>query len=841
MNTQFDRIVKALSRGNTPAAVAVAKPTIVDAGTSQHSRGIAQQQFEQALGQRSDPRSAEALMSAVAAASQHMLAQRWAATQAADALRSDVRRVHYLSMEFLMGRALGNAVAALQQSDAFSEQLAKHGSSLAQVIEQEQDAALGNGGLGRLAACFLDAFAASDLPSFGYGLRYQNGMFAQKISDGAQVEVPDQWLTRGSPWETQRPEVEYRVGFGGSVRTDGGIQRWLPAQVVIAQAFDFVVPGHDTQHVSTLRQWHARSASAIDFAAFCRGDHAAAGQLQMQADTLNWVLYPDDSSSAGRELRLRQEFFLVSASIQDVVARHLREGRDVSTLGRFNAVHLNDTHPALAPAELMRVLTDEHGLAWADAWRITRETTSYTNHTLMPEALECWPVWMMQALLPRHLEIIYEINREFLDGVRAAFPGDDALVRSVSLIDESGERRVRMAALAIVSSSKVNGVSKLHSQLMVDTIFADFARIDPTRFINVTNGVTHRRWLAQANPELSGVIDTQIGSSWRKNLSELSAFKAFADQSSVQHAVMAAKTSNKARLSDLVSKTIGVSIDPHSLFDVQVKRIHEYKRQLLNVMHVITRYQAIIDEPNIDWVPRTVVFSGKAASAYWMAKLIIQLIHDVGRVVNTDPRMKDRLKLVFVPNYGVSLAQIIIPAADLSEQISTAGTEASGTGNMKFALNGALTIGTWDGANIEMAQAMGDENMFVFGLRTDGVDRLRAAGYDPRLHHEENSQLKRVIDAIDQGDFSRGERDRYRPLVQSLLQRDAYLLMADYASYVSAQLDVDALYRDRAGWSQRAIVNIASMANFSADNTVRHYMQQVWAQPQRSTSSTPLA
>ncbi len=820
MNAQLNRIAKVLGR----------QPKARDEGVAAIDWGAAAvRHFSEALAQRCDPSTPDALTASASLAAMALLSQRWAQTQKADAMRVEVRRVHYLSMEFLMGRALGNAIAALGLEAEFDAAFKERSCSLAHALEQEQDAALGNGGLGRLAACFLDAFASQGVPSFGYGLRYENGMFAQKILDGTQIEVPDQWLTRGSPWEIRRPEVEFRVGFGGAVRVEGGVRRWVPAQHIVATAYDFIVPGHDTEHVSTLRQWHARSAYAIDFLAFCRGDYASAGSQQQQADVLNWVLYPDDSTLAGRELRLRQEFLLVSASVQDMLSRHLRERGDVSTFGSQNALHLNDTHPALAPAELMRLLLDEHGLSWTQAWKITREATSYTNHTLMPEALECWPVRMMESLLPRHLEIIYDINHAFLEEARAQFPGDEALVRSLSLIDESGERRVRMASLAIVSSHKVNGVSALHSQLMVDTIFADYAKVDPKRFINVTNGVTHRRWLAQSNPALAAVIDARLGRSWRQDLPQLGELRRFSAQTELQSAVMTAKRSNKTALSQLISKTVGVGVDPSSLFDVQVKRFHEYKRQLLNVLHVITRYQAILDEPNKNWVPRTVVFAGKAASAYWMAKLVIQLIHDVGRVINADPVVNDRLKLVFLPNYGVSLAQTIIPAADLSEQISTAGTEASGTGNMKFALNGALTIGTWDGANIEMAQAMGADNMFVFGLRTDGVCAIRAAGYDPRLHYEQSTPLRRVIDAIDRGEFSRGDADRYKVLIQSLLQRDAYLLMADYSSYVSVQQDVDALFVQPSVWAERAIHNIAAMGHFGADQTVCAYQREVWA------------
>jgi starch phosphorylase len=743
--------------------------------------------------------------------------------------KGSVRRVHYLSMEFLMGRALGNAIAALGWESTVRSSLGTMGQQLPDILERENDAALGNGGLGRLAACFLDSFAELGLPSFGYGLRYQFGMFAQRIQDGRQVEVPDDWMRLGNPWEFHRPEVNYRVGFGGRMHVQGGVRQWIPAERLIAQAYDFVVPAHSSKRVSTLRQWHAASDQPIDFKAFCRGEYQAANAHRLAADTLNWVLYPDDSTQAGRELRLKQEAFLVSASLQDVIARHLADGQSLHSLGRANAIHLNDTHPALAPAELMRLLIDEHAMRWDDAWAITQEMVSYTNHTLMPEALETWPVHMFEDLLPRHLEIIFDINHRFLDAVRSQFPGDDALVQRVSLIDESGERRVRMAALAIVASHKVNGVSALHSELMVQTIFADYARLFAHRFHSVTNGVTPRRWLMQANPSLSGLIDKRIGKTWRKNLVALSALGAAAADDGFRKDFLDTKRANKSRLAGLIARQLGVQVDPGSLFDVHTKRIHEYKRQLLNVMQVIARYQAILDDPHADWTPRTVVIAGKAASAYHMAKLIIQLTHDVAHLVNNDPRVGERLKLVFIPNYGVSMAEIIIPAADLSEQISTAGTEASGTGNMKFALNGALTIGTWDGANIEMAQAMDPEDMFIFGLRTEQIRQIQALGYEPRLYVEENLQLKRVIGAIASGQFSNGDSHRYRALVDSLLGCDTYFLMADFAAYVQAQSKADSLFKRPYQWAERAIHNVAAMGVFSADRTVAEYIEKVWA------------
>lgn len=790
--------------------------------------------FRRQLAQRSDAPGPDAALRAAAVACRTLLEDRWIDTQARDAKRgADARRVHYLSMEFLMGRALNNALAALGLADEVQSALGE-GLSLGEVLEREPDAALGNGGLGRLAACFLDSFAELGVPSFGYGLRYEHGMFAQGIQDGRQVERPDEWLVHGQPWELARHELRYPVGFGGVVCVEAdGVHRWKPAETVMAQAFDFIVPGHRTPRVSTLRQWQAQPAAPIDYAAFCRGDHAQAGAGLQRAQVLNWVLYPDDSTDAGRQLRLKQEFLLVSASLQDMLARHRREGGELRDFGRRNAVHLNDTHPALAPAELMRLLMDEHGLGWDEAWRITSQATSYTNHTLMPEALETWSVRLFEALLPRHLEIVYEVNRRFLEEVRRRCPGDETMVRRVSLIDEDGERRVRMAALAIVASHKVNGVSALHSDLMVRTIFADYARLWPERFINVTNGVTPRRWLEQANPALSALLDEQVGEGWRRDLSALQALQAKSGDAAVGRLFLQTKRANKQRLADLVRRELGIAVNPDSLFDVQIKRIHEYKRQLLNVLHVVARYQAIVADPQADWVPRTVVFAGKAASAYVAAKQVIALIHDVARVVNSDPRVGDRLKVVFLPNYSVSLAETIIPAADLSEQISTAGTEASGTGNMKFALNGALTIGTWDGANIEMAQAMGEDQMFVFGLRADEVARMKSLGYDPRLYLEENRQLAAVVQAIAQGTFSRGDREAYQPLVQSLTGRDTYMLMADFADYLRTQQRVDTLFRDPAAWAACALRNIAGMGFFSADRTVRDYLDRVWATPAR--------
>ena len=820
------------------AATAMKKPAALTA-EDKALRAAFEAAYERELSQSSHGPTPQAALHAAAIACRETLARRWAATQAQDAQRGEkapVRRVHYLSMEFLMGRALSNALAALKLSEPLQDKLSEQGLALGDVLEREPDAALGNGGLGRLAACFLDSFAELELPSFGYGLRYRYGTFAQVIQQGRQMEQPDDW-TRDTPaWELPRHDLRYHVGFGGRVEVDAsGVRRWMPADSIEAQAFDFIVPAHHSERVSTLRQWQA-TAAPIAFKPFCEGDYARAARHQVLADALNWVLYPDDSTEAGRELRLKQEAFLVSASLQDLLARHLREFGSLHNLGRTNAIHLNDTHPALAPAELMRLLLDEHGLGWDEAWKITRQAVAYTNHTLMPEALETWPVRMFEQLLPRHLEIIYEINHRFLEELQQRFPGDHALAARVSLIDEGnhgqhghGERRVRMASLALVASHRVNGVAALHSELMVQTIFADYARVWPERFHNVTNGVTPRRWLQQANPLLSQLLDSRIGEGWRKDLAELRDLAPLAADRELGEEFLAVKRANKERLAAVIRRELGLTINVDSLFDIQIKRIHEYKRQLLNLLHVISRYQAIRDNPDANWVPRTVIIAGKAASAYQMAKSIVRLAHDVARVINSDPRVGDKLKLVFLPNYSVTLAESIIPAADLSEQISTAGTEASGTGNMKFGMNGAVTIGTWDGANIEMAEAMGVENMFVFGLRADAVAKIKSLGYDPRLYVEENRQLKRVIDAISAGVFSNGDTERYRALVDSLLQRDVYLLMADFADYVATQAKVDALFADRAAWAERALRNIAGMGPFSSDRTIAEYVDRVWS------------
>ena len=771
------------------------------------------------------------LMHAVAQVVREELSRRWVATDSADRERK-ARRVHYLSMEFLIGRTLGNALAATGRQDGAQAAAQAHAARLEDIEATEADAALGNGGLGRLAACFLDSMATLGLPSFGYGIRYEYGMFAQSIVGGRQVEHPEPWVEDGTPWEFPRSDLAYPVRFGGWVEqaeSPTATPLWRHAAEVDAKAYDMVIPGHGTQRVSTLRLWKAVAPALIDLNAFNSGDYARAAEYKNEFENISWVLYPNDSTPAGRELRLRQEYFFSSASIQDILARHLAEHGTLANLAERVAIHLNDTHPAIGVAELMRLLVDEHGISWTDAWATTQQVFSYTNHTLMPEALETWPVALMQHVLPRHLAIIFHINAEFLALAAALRPGDDGFLRRLSLIDESGERRVRMAHLAVVGSHKINGVSALHSELLVKTIFADFALMWPQRFTNMTNGVTPRRWLAQANPGLAALIDRRIGPAWRLQLDELARLKPLADDDGFRTEFLAVKRANKQRLAAHILAATGLELNPDSLFDVQVKRIHEYKRQLLNVLHVVSRYQAMLADPDADWVPRSVVFAGKAASSYFMAKLIIKLINDVGALVNVDPRLKGRLKVAFVPNYGVSVAEVIMPGADLSEQISTAGTEASGTGNMKLALNGALTIGTDDGANIEIRQQVGDANIFIFGLSTAEVAAERARGYQPMHLYEHNVKLKAVLDAIGGGLFSPDEPARYRELVNSLLWGgDHYLLLADFDSYVAAQTRVDALFRDPHAWARKAIVNVAGMGMFSSDRSISEYARQVW-------------
>ena len=767
-------------------------------------------------------------LQATALAVRDRLVERWMKTTRAQ-YKQDVKRVYYLSMEFLIGRTFTNALLALDIYQDVRQALAEMDVDFEKIVDLEHDAALGNGGLGRLAACFLDSMATLGISGFGYGIRYDYGMFKQQIIDGNQVESPDYWLAGGNPWEFPRPEVQYRVRFGGRIEHVGDSVLWTDTQDVVAMAYDTIIPGYATEATNTLRLWSAKASSEINLSAFNQGNYFAAVEDKNHSENVSRVLYPDDSTPSGRELRLRQEYFFCAASLQDLIRRYLSSHSGFDQLPEHVAIHLNDTHPVLAIPELMRILVDEHQLKWPQAWSLTQQVFSYTNHTLMQEALETWPVDLLGRVLPRHLQIIFDINAGFIANITAEFGSDVELMRRVSLIDEQGERRVRMAYLAVVASHKINGVSALHSELMKQSIFADFAKVFPDRFNNKTNGVTPRRWLSQANPSLSRLIDDRIGRDWRRHLDQLSGLQKFASDSVFGAQFRAAKLDNKQRLAKWIAANLGIVLNPASLFDVQVKRIHEYKRQLLNVLHVITRYNRIIANPDADWVPRTVVFAGKAASAYHMAKQIIKLINDVATTINDDPRVGDKLKVVFIPNYSVSLAEIIMPAADLSEQISTAGTEASGTGNMKFALNGALTIGTLDGANVEMRESVGADNLFIFGNTTEQVDTLRTHGYQPRQIYEQNAELKLVLDQLRDGVFSPDDKGRFQAIYDVLVNwGDHYLLLADYASYIATQDQVDMLYRQPDEWTRKAILNVAGMGVFSSDRTIAEYAEQIW-------------
>jgi len=761
------------------------------------------------------------------------LTERWMETMRSY-YASDAKRVYYLSMEFLMGRALMNSLLNLSFEKECSQALQQRGIDLRQVREMESDAALGNGGLGRLAACFLDSMATMNLPAVGYGIRYEYGMFSQRIEDGRQVEHPDNWLRYGNPWEFPRPEVLYQVKFGGRVvqfADERGVLRhhWVDTEDVMAMAYDTPIPGFATPTVNNMRLWAAKASRDFELKYFNEGNYIKAVEDKNASENLSKVLYPDDSTAMGRELRLKQQYFFVCASLQDLLYRYSKFHKGFDELPDKVAIQLNDTHPSIAIAELMRILVDTNHLEWDRAWDITTRTFSYTNHTLMSEALETWPVGMFEKILPRHLQIIYEINHRFLIGVMHSFPGDNEMRRRMSIIGEEEGKRVRMAHLAIVGSRKVNGVAQIHTELMKQTIFSDFNRYYPGKIINVTNGITPRRWLNQANPLLSALITSRIGDGWLKDLGQLRRLIPLADDAQFRQEFAQVKRANKQRLAAELKASLGMDIDVDSLFDVQIKRIHEYKRQLLNLLHVVTMYKRICDAPQRDTVPRTVIFGGKAAPGYAMAKLIIKLINDVADIVNNDIRIQGRLKLVFVPNYGVSAAESIIPAAELSEQISTAGTEASGTGNMKLALNGALTIGTMDGANVEIRSEVGEDNIFIFGLTTERVAQLRASGYRPVDYYLGNDELRQTIDMIARGYFSPEEPERFRPIVDSLLMHgDHYLLLADYAAYAACQSEVETAYSDREQWLRKVILNVANMGNFSSDRTIQQYAQQIW-------------
>ena len=749
-------------------------------------------------------------------------------TTARQSRAEETRRVYYLSMEFLIGRTLSNAMIAEGIYDVAQKALAELNVDLEEIIEKEVDPGLGNGGLGRLAACFMDSLATLAIPAMGYGIRYEYGMFRQKIENGQQVERPDDWLEKGAPWEFMRPSKRFSIDFGGHIYFEDKKCIWNPAEKVTALAYDQMIPGYKNDSASTLRLWSAHGGELFDLEEFNRGDHLAAVATRSANQNLSRVLYPDDSTWNGRELRLRQEYFLVSASLQDILRRHLRTHGTLDNLADKVAIHLNDTHPALAIPELMRILIDLHGYSWQNAWDVTRRIFSYTCHTLMSEALETWPVEMMAKILPRHLQMIFEINDHFLEYVKTYVTTDMDFIRRVSLIEEGYQRKVRMGWLSVVGSHKVNGVAAIHSDLMVTSTFADFARIYPERFTNVTNGVTPRRWLAVANPKLAALFDQYIGSEWRCDLSQIEKLKAFADKGEFKRAVADIKYDNKVKLAQYVKKTLDIDLDPHALFDVQVKRIHEYKRQMLNVLHIIARYNEMLAHPEKDWQPRVFILAGKAASAYYAAKQTIRLINDVANVINNDERLKGRLKVVFIPNYSVSLAQLIIPAADISEQISLAGTEASGTSNMKFALNGALTLGTLDGANVEILDNVGKDHIFIFGNTVEQVEALRREGYRPFDYYQNDEQLREVIDQIIRGDFSPEEPNRYHSLIQGLQYHDYYQSFADFRSYVEAQKAVDKKYQDRDAWIASTIQNMVNMGFFSSDRTILEYAKNIW-------------
>nr|WP_197978330.1 glycogen/starch/alpha-glucan phosphorylase [Sphingomonas sp. CFBP 13603] len=756
------------------------------------------------------------------------IVERWmASTKAAHA--AGAKRVYYLSLEFLIGRLLRDAVTNLQRNDEVTQALKLHGVDLAELEEIEPDAALGNGGLGRLAACFMESMASLALPAYGYGIRYVNGMFRQRIDDGWQVEMPENWLAHGNPWEFERRESAYFVGFGGEVTAaDNGQVHWSPSEAVEATAVDTPVVGWRGKHVNTLRLWTARAFDPIKLDRFNAGDFSGALADQLRAETLTRVLYPNDSTAAGQELRLRQEYFFSSASIQDIVRRHIQYFGDIRTLPDKAAIQLNDTHPAVSVAELMRLLIDHHEFAFDEAWKITRATFGYTNHTLLPEALESWPLPLFERLLPRHMQIVYAINAKLLREARGTEGIDDRAIAAISLIDEGGERRVRMANLAFAGSHSVNGVAALHTQLMKKTVFADLHKLYPTRINNKTNGITPRRWLQQCNPGLTALIRDAIGDGFLDDAEKLVDLDVFADDSGFRERFASVKRSNKVALANHIKETMGLRVDPDAMFDVQIKRIHEYKRQLLNIIETVALYDQIRSHPERDWTPRVKLFAGKAASSYHNAKLVIKLANDVARRINADPSVGGLLKVAFLPNYNVSLAEKIIPAADLSEQISTAGLEASGTGNMKFAMNGALTIGTLDGANIEIKDRVGDDNIFIFGMTADEVEAKRANGYDPRAVIDGSNELRQAVSAIASGVFSPDDKTRYAGLMGGLYEGDWFMLAADFDSYATAQRAVDTRWNDRDAWVASTVRNVARVGWFSSDRTIREYAREIW-------------
>jgi len=763
------------------------------------------------------------------------LGERWIATQQTY-YEKDAKRVYYLSLEFLIGRTLGNSIINLDLVENCRRAMDELGLDLEELTEVEWDAGLGNGGLGRLAACFLDSMATLELPAYGYGIRYEYGIFFQRIKDGYQYETPDNWLRYENPWEIPRPEYLYPVDFYGRVHqytgADGSLRfEWVDTQQVMAMAYDTPIPGYLNNTVNNLRLWAAKSTREFDLNYFNEGDYVKAVENKRQSETISKVLYPSDSMYQGKELRLKQQYFFVSATLQDAIRRYIKTHNNFDGFADKVAMQLNDTHPSIAIPELMRILLDIDGMAWEKAWDITVKTFAYTNHTILPEALERWPVSLIERVLPRHMQIIYEINRRFLDEVarRYANDPDPTRLQRMSLIEEGEEKKVRMAHLAIVGSHSTNGVAALHSSLLKTDIFKDFYDFFPERFNNKTNGITQRRWLKKCNPSLSTLISQAIGDGWIRNLDEIKKLAPLAEDAGFRDKWKKVKAANKRQLANYIEHSNGIRINLASIFDCQVKRIHEYKRQLLNALHVIALYNRIKGNPAGSFVPRTKIFGGKAAPSYFMAKLIIKLINSIAEVVNKDPAIGDRLKVVFLENYNVSLAERIFPAADLSEQISTAGTEASGTGNMKFALNGALTIGTMDGANVEIREEVGEDNIFIFGLTTPEVATLKRTGYRPIDYYLRDPELKQAIDMISSGQFSPGQPNLFSPTVNSLLQGDHYTLLADFTSYVSCQEEqVCRFYQQPDVWTKKAILNVAGMGRFSSDRTIKEYAEEIW-------------
>jgi starch phosphorylase len=748
-------------------------------------------------------------------------------------LQEDVKIVCYLSAEFLMGPHLGNNLLNLGIEDPVRQAVAATGQNLDELLKQEEEPGLGNGGLGRLAACYLDSLATLEVPAIGFGLRYEHGIFHQAIRDGWQVEMTDNWLHLGNPWEIPRPENHFEVKLGGHterIRDADGKEQvcWIPDRVVKGTPFDTPISGYRVNTCNTLRLWKAEAAESFDFQAFNTGDYYGAVDEKVASENLTKVLYPNDEPIAGKQLRLEQQYFMVSCSLQNIIDIHRQAGGQLEYLHKLWAVQLNDTHPAVAVAELMRLLVDEHRVEWDQAWHVTVETCGYTNHTLLPEALEKWPLPLFARVLPRHLEIIYEINQRFLESVERRFPGDNDRLARMSLIDENGLKSVRMANLACVGSHAINGVAALHTELVKKDVLRDFYEMMPEKFSNKTNGVTPRRFVALSNPGLSRLITRHIGDGWIKNLDELRGLEAFAEQQDFQSEWQSIKRENKLRLAELVRERTGIETDPDSLFDILVKRIHEYKRQHLSVLHIITLYNQIKENPAADVTPRTFIFGGKAAPGYHLAKLIIKLINGVAEVVNTDADVGGRLKVVFLPDFDLKSGQLIYPAADLSEQISMAGKEASGTGNMKFSMNGALTIGTLDGANIEIREEVGADNFFLFGLTVDQVKERKARGYNPAEYYDSDETLRRAMDQIRSGVFSRGDTQMFEPLVRALLQWDEYLVLADYRSYIKCQDQASQLYRDQNLWTRAAILNVARMGKFSSDRSIRQYCEDIW-------------